>query len=496
LSRVPKSLLTICPPLSLRRASIEVHSPWRLPSQAPTMASMIDNRLVAEFLGTFLLVFTIGCNVLSSNPNWGGVSIASVLMVSIYSLGSVSGAHFNPAVSLALALAGKLEDGMKQFIVYSLVQIAGGFVAAATCSMLFFDTIQIGPTKGFLWWQAMACEVIFTFVLCFVVLNTAASKKLKGKNQFYGLAIGWVIVAGAYGPGAISGGCFNPAVAFAIETQNQFQIGWSIVYAAAEYVGAVFAVIAFKLMRPEEETAEALPPQVPSLQSKLIAEMLGTFVLVFTVGMNVLVESKAAAFSIAASLMVMIYAVGDVSGAHFNPAVTMAILLSGRGKITLREAGLYMTTQCLAGVIAAFVYAAVHGHITFQLGPGDGFDWGSVGVAETVFTFVLCFTVLCVATVAKNPAPELTGFIIGMCITTGGLAIGKISGGSLNPAVSLGIGAARKFFTDGRFQFGVIYSGFEFTGAFLAAFAFHATYPNEFTSKAEDKGIEAGEVAS
>jgi aquaporin Z len=455
------------------------------------MAGMSSNHLIAEFLGTFLLVFTIGCNVLSSNPNWGGVSIASVLMVSIYALGSVSGANFNPAVSLALALAGKLEGGMKQFIAYSLVQLAGGFVAAVAYGMLFFDTIQIGPTKGFLWWQAMACEVIYSFVLCFVVLNTAASKKNGGKNQFYGLAIGWVIVAGAYGAGAISGGCFNPAVALAIETQNQFQLGWSAVYAVSEFIGAVIAVIAFKLMRPEEESAEAQPDVVPSLQSKLIAELLGTFVLVFTVGMNVLVESKAAAFSIAASLMVMIYACGDISGAHFNPAVTMAILLSGRGKICLQEAGLYMITQIFAGVVAAFVYAGVHGNITFQLGPGAGFDWGSVGVAETIFTFVLCFVVLCVATVPKNPAPELTGFIVGMCITTGGLAIGSISGGSLNPAVSIGIAAARKFLTEGRFQFGIIYSGYEFIGAFFAAFAFRATHPDEFTSEAEGKGLEA-----
>jgi len=474
------------------------------------MASMEAHRLISEFLGTFLLVFTIGCNVMSSNPNWGGVSIASVLMVSIYALGSVSGAHFNPAVTLALALAGKLQDGMRQLIVYSVVQVAGGFLAAVSYSLLFSSTFQIGPIKGFFWWQAMACEVVYTFVLCFVVLNTAASKRIGGKNQFYGLAIGFVIVAGAYGPGAISGGCFNPAVAVAIETENKFfRLGWSPVYAASEYLGAVLAVVAFKLVRPEEENAEALPPQVPSLQSKLFAEMIGTFVLVFTVGMNVLVESKAAAFSIAASLMVMIYAVGDVSGAHFNPAVTTAILLAGRGKITLQEAGPYMVIQCAAGVCAAFIYAGVHENITFQLGPGAGFDWGGVAIAEIIFTFVLCYVVLCVATVAKNPAPELTGFIIGMCITTGGLAIGKVSGGSLNPAVSIGIAAARRLLADGKFQYGIMYTGYEFIGAFLAAFAFQATHPQEFSSEAEDKGIaqefsseaedkgiEAGEVAS
>jgi len=334
--------------------------------------------------------------------------------------------------------------------------------------------------------------------LCFVVLNTAASKKVGGKNQYYGLAIGWVIVAGAYGSGAVSGGCFNPAVAIAIDTESlSVGFGWSIVYTAFELVGAALAVLAFQLVRPEEKTEEELPPATPSLQSKLIAEFIGTFVLVVTVGMNVLVESKGAAISIAASLMVMIYAVGDISGAHFNPAVTLAIRLAGRGKSTICEASLYMMTQCLAGVMAGFVYGLVHGNITFQLGPGQGFDWGGVAVAEIVFTFVLCFVVLCVATVSKNPAPELTGFIIGMCITTGGLAIGKISGGSLNPAVSVGIAAARKFLTEGKFQFGIIYSGLEFIGAFLAAVAFRVTHDDEFRpSEAETEAAKCTATAA
>jgi len=454
------------------------------------MTGLSRSRLVAEFLGTLLLVFTIGCNVFSDNPNWGGVSIASVLMVSIYALGPISGAHFNPAVSVALALAGKLEGGLEQLIGYCLAQIAGGLTGAIMYGMLFMNTIELGPSKGFVGWQAMVCEVIFTFVLCFVVLNTAASKKIGGKNQFFGLAIGWVIVAGAYGPGAVSGGCFNPAVAIAIDLEN-IKFGWCMIYTAFECFGAVLAVIAFRLVRPEEESEEVVPPEEPSLQSKLVAEMIGTFVLVFTVGMNVLVESKAAAFSIAAALMAMIYAVGDISGAHFNPAVTCAILITGRNKITERHAMMYMITQWVAGMVAACVYAVVHRNITFQLGPGQGFDWGSVAAAEIFFTFVLCFVILCVATVAKKPAPELNGFIIGMCITTGGLAIGKISGGSLNPAVSIGIAAARKFLTEGKFQFGEMYTGFEFIGAVLAAFAFRATHPHEFLSEEEGKSLEA-----
>ena len=90
--------------------------------------------------------------------------------------------------------------------------------------------------------------------------------------------------------------------------------------------------------------------------------------------MSVHAESKAAVFSMAASLMVMIYAVGDTSGAHFNPAVAMAVLLAGRAKINFQEAGLNMIPQVFAGMVVAFVCAGVHGNTTFQLSPGSGFE--------------------------------------------------------------------------------------------------------------------------
>jgi len=449
------------------------------------MAGICASSLLAEFLGTFLLILTVGCNVLSQNPNWGGVSIACVLMVGIYALGGASGANFNPAVSVALGLAGKMDEGWKQVGAYCGVQVAAGLCAAGAYSALFGSTFNLGPTKNHAWWQAMLCEMLYTFMLVFVVLNTAASKKLGGKNQFYGLAIGFVIVAGAYGPGAVSGGCFNPAVAIGIDAISAgMGFGWCLLYTAFELLGAGLAVGFFKAMRPEESSEEDAPASY-ELPSKLLGEFLGTFILVLTVGLNVLGNSKAAAFSIAASLMCMIYAIGDVSGANFNPAVTLAILSSGRGKITAQEAGAYIGTQLVAGIAAAFMYESVHSGITFPLGPGLGFDWASVAVAEIVFTFVLCFVVLCVATVEVNPAPQLTGWIIGSCITVGGLAIGRISGGSLNPAVSLGIATARKVIGSGTFSSCLLYILFEVIGAGLATAIFHVTHPEEYAERGE-----------
>jgi len=451
------------------------------------MAGLGVSSLLAEFVGTYLLILTVGCNVLSQNPHWGGVSIACVLMVSIYALGSASGANFNPAVSVALGLAGKMDEGWKQVGAYCVVQVVGALCAAGTYSALFGATFNLGPTTNFAWWQAMLCELLYTFMLVFVVLNTAASKKLGGKNQFYGLAIGWVIVAGAYGPGAVSGGCFNPAVAISIDTISVgMGFGWCLVYTFSELVGACLAVAVFWAMRPEE-CDDAEPPASYELPQKLMGEAVGTFILVLTVGMNVLTASKAAAFSIAASLMCMIYAIGDVSGAHFNPAVTVAIACSGRGKITQREALLYIVTQLFAGFLAAMAYEVVHSGATFPLGPGAGFDWASVAVAEVIYTNVLCTVVLCVATTAVNPAPELTGFIIGMCVTVGGLSIGRISGGSLNPAVSVGIASARKLIGGGSFLPGLYYSALEVLGGALAPCLLRLAYPDEFIATRDEK---------
>merc|ERR1719162_2784860 len=167
-------------------------------------------KLTAEFVGTFLLVFTIGCNVVGKTPVWAGVSIACVLMVAIYSLGGISGGHFNPAVSFSLAITKSLGGpggfGWADFGRYAAVQVLAGIVAAFSYAIMFWNAFNLAPTKGFSATSAGLCELLYTFMLCFVVLNVAAARKFSEgtANQYYGLAIGFVIVAGAYGAGVIS----------------------------------------------------------------------------------------------------------------------------------------------------------------------------------------------------------------------------------------------------------------------------------------------------
>jgi len=472
--------------------------PMQPPSSAGSLKSpTTKSTLVGEFVGTYMLVFTVGCNVLSKTPVWAGVSIASVLMVSIYSLGKVSGGHFNPAVSFALAVSKSMNGpGIRwgHCFAYWGVQILGGICAAFSYAILFWNAFNLAPSKGFSWLSAGLCEMLYTCMLCFVVLNVAAARKYsekKSSNEYYGLAIGFVVVAGAYGAGVVSGGCFNPAVAIGIDTSSSgMGFGWCLIYSLFELVGAFLAVVFFRLVVPKDFNPMA---QNETLGARLIAEFLGTFFLVLTVGLNVIGNSPAGAFSIAASLMCMIYALADVSGANFNPAVTLALLMSGNfkgefpddGRSSGRQAKsatvvacLYMVVQICGAVTASFMYMFIFMGHSFPLGPMPGYAWSHVGVAEIIFTFVLCYVVLCVAAAEQTANKTMCGLAIGSCVTVGGFAIGSISGGSLNPAVSFGISISRGLSGHAvhHIEKAIAYSIFEFIGAAIAAGVLRATH--------------------
>lgn len=431
-------------------------------------------KYIAEFIGTYLLVFTVGCNVISGSPVWAGTSIGCVLMVAIYALGGVSGANFNPAVSVALGLS----DAMKwdEVARYCAVQVVAGIIAALSYGLAFRKVFNLAPSPGFGWWEAMLAEVLYTFMLTFVVLNVAVSKKnTNPPNNFFGLAIGFVVIAGAYGAGAVSGGCFNPAVALGIDVSSAgLGFGWGLAYTVYELFGACLAAAAFRVIRTENFGNDGDYPT----GAKLLSEFLGTFFLVLTVGLNVLGKSPAPVWSIAASLMCMIYALATVSGAHFNPAVTVAIVCSGRGKCSASEGAAYVGAQLVGGICAAFTYSAMRHGESFALQPGKGYDLIHAGVAEIVATFVLCFVVLNVATVQK-PLKDFYGLAIASCVTTGGYAIGSVSGGSLNPAVSVGISSSHVL-NGGLFYNCLIYTVFECIGALMAAAAFRHVRPEEY----------------
>lgn len=453
--------------------------------------------LVGEFVGTFMLVFAVGCNVITGSASWAVTSIAMTLMVAIYSLGAVSGANFNPAVSLALALNNPEEFDWGRATKYMVAQIAGGIAAALSYGGLFWDVFNLAPAAGFSIIQAGFAEFFYTFFLVFVVLNCAVSTKsnpnnmsLGKPNEYFGIAIGFSVIAGGYGAGHISGGCFNPAVAIAIDVSSAYiGFGYCVPYVLFELAGAALAVQLFHICRPEEKKKDKQEREGAVLDminqgasykkgSRLVSEFIGTFMLVLTVGLNVLGGSKAPVWSIAASLMCGIFALGNCSGGHFNPAVTLAITMAGEDPNMKSDAGIYMVTQILGGFCAAMTYALLEGGKTFPLAPGAGHTWGSAYLAELVYTFVLAYVVLTVACYkggAGDANSNVFALAIASCVTAGGYAIGAVSGGSLNPAVSCGIALSSLGSGYGIFHM-FPYVICEFIGGALAATIYKATH--------------------
>merc|ERR1719171_1962254 len=170
-------------------------------------------------------------------------------MVAIYALGHVSGAHFNPAVSVTCGLAGKAP--WSDVAVYSVVQILAGICAGLSYNAAFASLapkpLTLGPAETFDWQQVMLVEMLYTCMLCFVVLNVATAGKNQ-PNEYYGLAIGFVIVAGGYAAGGISGGAFNPAVAIGIDAAGSAS-GWCLYYYFYQLVGAALASGFFRVVR-------------------------------------------------------------------------------------------------------------------------------------------------------------------------------------------------------------------------------------------------------
>ena len=157
---------------------------------------------ITEFIGTFFLVLAIG---LTGNP----IAIGAMLMVMVYMGGHISGAHYNPAVSIAMIIRGLLS--VKEAINYILSQLAGAILAALLVNWLGGAVMEVAPSNSASVLQILVVEAIFTFALVLVILNVATNPKTEG-NSYYGLAIGFTVMAAAFVGGGISGGVYNPAV--------------------------------------------------------------------------------------------------------------------------------------------------------------------------------------------------------------------------------------------------------------------------------------------
>jgi len=206
------------------------------------------NKYLVECIGTFFLVLTVGCTVIGNGAGpFAPLAIGSALMVMIFAGGHISGGHFNPAVTLGVWLRGKCAAA--DVAPYMIAQIIGAAVASFAVKFLksgaSVTPLQLATLP------ALLAEFLFTFALVYVVLNTATAKGTAG-NSFYGLAIGFTVLVGAFSVGNISGGAFNPAVAVGISIMGLSSWPNIWIYLVADFVGGAAAAGAFKALNQAE----------------------------------------------------------------------------------------------------------------------------------------------------------------------------------------------------------------------------------------------------
>ena len=206
---------------------------------------------LVEFIGTFFLVLTVG--MVSIDPGAGALAplaIGTALAVMVYAGGYISGGHYNPAVTVSVWLRGK--TGPRQAVQYVVAQAVAGVVAALIVSYLKGSPVLTPAQPEVL--PALLAEFLFTFALCYVVLNVATAKQTEG-NSYFGFAIGFTVLVGAYAVGSVSGGAFNPAVALGITVMGLSRAANIWIFLVAELLGGALAAGVFRSVNPSAADA-------------------------------------------------------------------------------------------------------------------------------------------------------------------------------------------------------------------------------------------------
>ena len=405
-----------------------------------SMSKELMAKCFVEMVGTTLLAFTVATAAVKAG-DYAGVGIGSALMCAIYAGGHISGAHFNPAVTLACVVRQCCDP--KEAVSYVVSQIIGGYVGG------LFGALAMGVEIGTIGHPAVAAgvgsgsallaEIILTFALCHTVIGTATTTFADGKT-YYGLAIGFTVLSGAISVGGISGGAFNPAVGMLTTMTTDAADIW--IYLVGPLLGGALAGSLFQLTHPSEVKKD---PSAPKPQyTDFAIEFVGTFMLCYTVACAAGQGAVLAEMSIGSMLMSMVYAGGPTSGGHYNPAVTIAVFMRSTyfGKedsLPANKAVSYIVTQLIAALAAGGLALVTLGNVSNIGFPyhADGYGYGTVWFAEMFATFFLAFVVLETATAPATAGNSNFGLAIGFTVTAMAFAIGGVTGGALNPAVGL-----------------------------------------------------------
>src|SRR3989338_2855358 len=209
-------------------------------------------KATAEFIGTCALVFMGTGSIFMCSPEVVPLVFGLVIMVMIYSLGHISGAHFNPAVTLGFAVVRRFP--LKELGWYLGAQILGALVGSLLVKLLFSGESSIGvTTPSILIPQAFFLEVILTFILMFTIISVAPDYRAQG--HMAGLSIGGAVCLGAFVGGPLTGGSMNPARSSAPALiYAQWESHW--LYWIAPMVGAVLAALIYEFIRCETQSGE------------------------------------------------------------------------------------------------------------------------------------------------------------------------------------------------------------------------------------------------
>jgi len=529
---------------------------------------------LGEFLGTFLVAVTFGFNALTGSVVLMPTSVSYAVMVGMCCMASDSGGHVNPAISLAFGLARKM--GWLRVLGHCVAQLCGGLAGGSVVQVLIEKSLTVGPKNGYALLDAMITEVIFTTMTCFVALSCIASVRSNPRsepNQYASMAVGFVAIAGGISAYEISGSYFNPALTVGFGLVGNRQPTTTLLYCCFQASSAILAATLFFMTRPEELAAlgvaaaegaqdagcgracgvvcpcvaaragksyTAASEQLAAEQTreeteafdlrdyraavpvKLLSEFLGAFAVVATFGLssacNKLLQRDAAnehintttlapdaamvlpvtsvPWATGAAVLSMGYALGNVSGGHFNPAITIGAVFSRRSSVvTYAEFLPTVAMQVGGAIVAALTFTCVNrgaGELTQSaIGPQMDSKWFLANFTEALFTAVVVFVALCATTVtapkySRSPSVHSFSFALamGMAVAAAGFATESQTGGHLNPAITLGVASGnavwqKTIFGDNLWN-GLTYILWQCLGGVVAGLLFIIAHPMEY----------------
>jgi aquaporin Z len=418
-----------------------------------------------------------------------------------FAFSHISGAHFNPAVSLSFLVKDPRVFPPLRCLTFVVSQVLGGLVGALVAYAIagsghiqpFRPEADLADPVG----SAFAAEFAYTFALC-VVIHQVSVKNEEEPNSYFAMAVGFTVLGGAAAVGRVSGGVFNPAIGTAVDfaasvvggmgTTQRLWIYWTAPPAAAVLAGLASRLVEWSLLQEDKEHAEweqsarlatqnnEAPPENAAEQRlplrAVLAELVGTFFVTLTAALG------APPLAVGAMYAAMVYAGDHICGADFNPAVSLGVLLRyGIFVDDWWKTFVVAVAQVVGGLGAGLLTWGVRGRASF---PAEDGAHGTLGAFafEVLWTGLIIF-VVCTATTptSATPARERTGHgrsyhgvAIGFAYAAGAYCSSKAgsgSGGVFNPAVGTGAGVAALLAREPEGRFLWIYWAAPLLGAVL-----------------------------